>query len=321
VSYRLPPPLLGGTREILRSFHYLSDDVLAAETDPVSAHGADPLFLRPTTLEEAVHALAESRGTILSGGTDFFPALVDRPMTSPVIDISGLAEIKGFRTTEEHIHIGGRTTWSEIVAAPLPRGFAGLKAAAREVGCVQIQNLGTIAGNLCNASPAADSVPALLALDAEVMLASVAGTRSLPLGEFLVCNRETMRRPDEILTSVAIPRHLETSASTFLKLGSRRYLVISIAMVAANLLTDRSRRITEPLIAVGACSAKAQRLPGLERALTGEIARPGIGKSVKPEHLASLSPLDDVRATSAYRIEAVQVLVRRALEACVEKLA
>jgi CO/xanthine dehydrogenase FAD-binding subunit len=279
------------------------------------------LFLRPTTLEEAVHALAESRGTILSGGTDFFPALVDRPMTSPVIDISGVAEIKGFRTTEEHIYIGGRTTWSEIVAALLPRGFAGLRAAALEVGCVQIQNLGTIAGNLCNASPAADGVPALLALDAEVMLASVAGPRSMPLGEFLVGNRETMRRQNEILTGVAIPRRLENSASTFLKLGSRRYLVISIAMVAANLLTDRSRRIIEALIAVGACSARAQRLPVLERALAGEIARSGIGKSVKPEHLASLLPLDDIRATSAYRREAAQVLVRRALEACVEKLA
>src|ERR1700719_726707 len=149
-----------------------------------SVQGADRLFLRPTTLEEAVHALAESRGTILSGGTDFFPAFVDRPMSGPVIDISGVPEIKGFRATGEHIHIGGRTTWSEIVAALLPRGFAGLKAAAREVGCVQIQTLGTIAGNLCNASPAADSVPALLALDAQVMLASVAGTRSMPLGEF-----------------------------------------------------------------------------------------------------------------------------------------
>jgi CO/xanthine dehydrogenase FAD-binding subunit len=279
------------------------------------------LFLRPTTLEEAVHVLAESRGTILSGGTDFFPAFVDRPMRGPVIDISGVLEIKGFRTTEEHIYIGGRTTWSEIVAAILPRGFAGLKAAAREVGGVQIQNLGTIAGNLCKASPAADSVPALLALDAEVMLASVAGTRRMPLGEFLVGNRETKRRPDEILTSVAIPRRLENSAATFLKLGSRRYLVISIAMVAANLLTDDSRRITEALIAVGACSARAQRLPGLERALAGEMARPGIAKSVKPEHLASLMPLDDARATSLYRREAACVLVRRALEGCVEKLA
>jgi CO/xanthine dehydrogenase FAD-binding subunit len=279
------------------------------------------LFLRPTTLEEAVHALAESRGTILSGGTDFFPALVDRPMTGPVIDISGVAEIKGIRTIDEHIHVGGRTTWSEIVAAPLPRGFAGLKAAALEIGGKQIQNLGTIAGNLCNASPAADGVPALLALDAEVMLASLAGTRSVPLGEFLVGNRRTMRRPEELLTSITIPRRVENSASAFLKLGSRRYLVISIAMVAANLLTDRSGRITEALIAVGACSARAMRLPLLERNLTGEIARPGIGCAVRPEHLTSLLPIDDVRATSAYRREAAQVLVRRALEACVEKLA
>jgi len=279
------------------------------------------LFLRPTTLEEAVHALAESRGAILSGGTYFFPALVDRPMTSPVIDISSVAEIKGIRTTEEHIHIGGRTTWSEIVAAPLPRGFAGLKAAALEVGGKQIQNLGTIAGNLCNASPAADGVPALLALDAEVMLASIAGTRSVPLDEFLVGNRKTMRRPEEILISITIPRRLETSASTFRKLGSRRYLVISIAMVAANLLTDRSGRITEALIAVGACSARAMRLPLLERDLTGEIARPDIGHAVTSEHLLSLLPIDDVRATSAYRREAAQVLVRRALEACVEELA
>jgi CO/xanthine dehydrogenase FAD-binding subunit len=278
------------------------------------------LFLRPTTLEEAIHALAESCGTVLSGGTDFFPALVDRPMSSPVVDISGVEEIKGIRSTEEHIHIGGRTTWSEIVAAPLPRGFAGLKAAAREVGGKQIQNLGTIAGNLCNASPAADGIPALLALDAELTLASVAGTRTVPLGEFLVGNRKTTRRPEEILISIAIPRRLENSASAFLKLGSRRYLVISIVMVAANLLTDRSGRITEALVAVGACSARALRLPLLERDLTGELARSDIGHAVKPEHLAPLLPIDDVRATSAYRREAAQVLVRRALEACVEKL-
>lgn len=278
------------------------------------------MFLRPTTLEEAVHALAESCGTVLSGGTDFFPALVDRPMPSPVVDISGVEEIKGIRSTEEHIHIGGRTTWSEIVAAPLPRGFAGLKAAAREVGGKQIQNLGTIAGNLCNASPAADGIPALLALDAELTLASVAGTRTVPLSEFLVGNRKTTRRPEEILIRIAIPRRLENSASAFLKLGSRRYLVISIVMVAANLLTDRNGRITEALVAVGACSARAQRLPLLERDLTGELARSDIGHAVKPEQLASLLPIDDVRATSAYRREAAQVLVRRALEACVEKL-
>lgn len=279
------------------------------------------MYLRPTSLEEAVYALAASGGTILSGGTDFFPALGDQPVTTPVIDISAVPEIKGIVTTQHHIRIGGRTTWSEILAAPLPRGFDALKAAAREVGSVQIQNTGTVAGNLCNASPAADGVPALLALDAEVTLASAAGARSIPLAEFILGNRKTARRPDEILTTIAIPRRLENTSATFLKLGARRYLVISIAMVAANLLTDRNGRITEVLIAVGSCSAKAQRLRELESALLGHVAQPGIAKTVKPQHLAPLSPIDDVRATAAYRSEAAQVLVGRALEACVEKIA
>ena len=124
------------------------------------------MYLRPQTLDEAVRVLADCRGTILSGGTDFFPAQGERPVTSPIIDISAIREISGIRTTADTIEIGGRTTWSQIIATPLPRGFEGLKSAAREVGAVQIQNTGTIAGNLCNASPAADGVPALLALDA-----------------------------------------------------------------------------------------------------------------------------------------------------------
>src|SRR5271165_1496947 len=135
------------------------------------------LFLRPRTLEEAVQTLAESRGTILSGGTDFFPALGDRAVTTPIVDISAVAELKGIHSTRDTIQIGGRTTWTEILEAPLPRGFDGLKDAAREVGSVQIQNVATVAGNLCNASPAADGIPALMALDAEITLASASGIR------------------------------------------------------------------------------------------------------------------------------------------------
>ena len=205
--------------------------------------------------------------------------------------------------------------------APLPRGFDGLKAAAREVGSVQIQNVATVAGNLCNASPAADGIPALLALDAEVTLASVAGVRRMPLANFVLGNRRTMKRSDEILSAVTVPRRLENSASTFLKLGSRRYLVISIAMVAANLVIDERGKIAEALLAVGACSASALRLRGLEQCLSGVTAGPGIGRLVKQEHLAELSPIDDIRATAAYRKEVAQVLVARALEACVERAA
>jgi CO/xanthine dehydrogenase FAD-binding subunit len=276
------------------------------------------LYLRPRTLEEAVHALAESRGTILSGGTDFFPSLGDRAMSTPVIDISAVSELKAIHSTSDTIQIGARTTWREILESPLPRGFDGLKAAAREVGSVQIQNVATVAGNLCNASPAADGIPALLALDAEVTLVSVSGVRRMPLTHFILGNRRTMRRPDEILSAVTVPRRLENSVSAFLKLGARRYLVISIAMVAANLVVDERGKITEALLAVGACSASALRLRELERSLRGVTVGPGIGKLVRPQHLGELSPIDDMRATATYRRDAAQVLVERALEACVE---
>ena len=279
------------------------------------------LYFRPRTLEEAVHALAESRGTILSGGTDFFPSLGDHTVTTPIVDVSAVTELKGIHSANDTICIGGRTTWNEILEAPLPRGFDGLKAAAREVGSVQIQNVATVAGNLCNASPAADGIPALLALDAEVTLASVAGVRRMPLANFVLGNRRTMKRSDEILSAVTVSRRLENSFSTFLKLGSRRYLVISIAMVAANLVLDERGKIAEALLAVGACSASALRLRGLEQCLSGVTGEPGIGRLVKQEHLAELSPINDMRATAAYRKEAAQVLVARALEACVERTA
>jgi CO/xanthine dehydrogenase FAD-binding subunit len=274
-------------------------------------------YFRPATLHEAVQALAESRGVILSGGTDFFPAIVDRPAPAAVVDISGVRELKSIKVEADRIIIGGGITWSDIAASSLPRGFDGLKAAAREVGSVQIQNFGTVAGNLCNASPAADGVPPLLTLDADVTLASVSGARTLPLSEFILGNRKTARRADEILTSVVIPRRLENAASSFLKLGARRYLLISIVMVAVALLPDERGRIAEARVAVGSCSAQARRLPALEQSLIGAPFHKGLGNFAAAEHLTALSPIDDIRATAAYRRDASLTLVRRALEASV----
>ena len=235
------------------------------------------MYSRPKTLDAALHVLAQDGGQILSGGTDFFPALGDRPAPDRVVDISGLSEIKGIAVEADHIRIGGLTTWSQLVATPLPRCFDALKSAAREIGGIQIQNRGTVAGNLCNASPAADSVPPLLALDAEVELVSEAGTRRLALADFIVGNRKTVRRPDEILANVIVPRTLDDARSAFLKLGARRYLVISIAMVAAVVKTDNAGRVAEARVAVGSCSAAARRLTALERALVGVPARTGLG--------------------------------------------
>ena len=274
------------------------------------------MFLRPTSLREAVDALATPGIQILAGGTDFYPALGDRHLSAPVLDITAVRELSGIREEPSQFRIAGGTTWSELVATPLPRCFDALKAAAREVGSIQIQNRGTVAGNLCNASPAADGVPPLLALDAEVELTSRAGARRLKLGDFITGNRKTERRPDELVSAILVPRTIE-GPSVFLKLGARRYLVISIAMVAAILEADDKSRVAQARIAVGSCSAVARRLPELEGALQGVAMTAGIGNRVEPSHLAALAPIDDIRATAAYRRDAARTLVARALEQCV----
>jgi CO/xanthine dehydrogenase FAD-binding subunit len=274
------------------------------------------LYLKPKTLSEAVYVLATSGGQILAGGTDFYPALGDALPQGDVVDITGVREIGGIITQDEYIRIGGLTTWTEIVRTPLPRCFDALKAAAREIGSVQIQNRGTVAGNLCNASPAADGVPPLLALDAEVELASAAGKRRLALAEFITGNRKTERRTNELLSAVLIPRRIERAASAFSKLGARRYLVISISMVAAVLDVDSSGSVAQARVAVGSCSATARRLHGLERDLVGQSAKADIGGLVKAEHIAVLSPISDVRATAEYRRDASLTLLRRTLQAC-----
>jgi CO/xanthine dehydrogenase FAD-binding subunit len=259
--------------------------------------------------------LAGSQGQILAGGTDFFPSLGDRPVTGPVVDISALRELSGVVRDAKYIRIGGLTTWTEVLNTPLPRCFDGLKAAAREIGGVQIQNRATVAGNLCNASPAADSVPPLLALDAEVELASKTGTRRLPLRDFLTGNRKTSRRPGEILSYIFVPRTVEDASSVFLKLGARRYLVISIVMVAVVIQKD-SGRVSDARVSVGSCSAVARRLTELERALIGAPAAAGLGALVSSDHLETLTPINDIRATAAYRRDAAFRLVQRALDAC-----
>ena len=233
-----------------------------------------PRYLRPRRLEEAVAALADGSVTVLAGGTDLYPARVGRGPgqagDDDILDISALTELRGIADAGEHFRIGALATWTDLLRKPLPPVFAALKAAAREVGGMQIQNAGTLAGNLCNASPAADGVPPLLALDAEVELASRDGRRRLPLDAFILGNRKTARRSDELVTAILVPKPSARARSSFLKLGARKYLVISIAMVATTLDFDAKGRIATARIAVGSCAARAHRLPAVEAALTGQ---------------------------------------------------
>lgn len=273
-----------------------------------------PQYLRPARLSEALGHLAGGRWAILAGGTDFYPAHVGRDVAVDVLDIKGLDELRGIAQTPQGWRIGATVTWSELIGATLPPLFDGLKAAAREVGARQVQNAGTVAGNLCNASPAADGIPPLLALDAEVELASALGTRRLPLGEFVQGNRRTALNKGELVVAVHIPRRSPTTRGAFLKLGHRRYLVISIAMVAATVELDGAGRIARCALAVGACSAAALRLAELEARLAG-MDPAEAAAAVTPDDLAPLSPIDDVRGSADYRREAVRVLLARAIRA------
>jgi len=268
-------------------------------------------YARPTALAVALDVLDTGLRSgrppvIVAGATDHYPARVGRVLDEDVLDVSGLDGMRHIRQIDGGWWIPAGVTWTELVESPLPAAFDGLKQAARAVGGLQIQNRGTVVGNVCNASPAADGLPNLLALDAVVELASWRGTRRLPIGEFVTGNRATERGPDELVTGIFVPDPIGVgqgghATSVFQKLGSRAYLVISIVMVAAVVVRDDDERITSARIAVGACSPVARRLPALEAALEGQPLRAGIGQLVVEQHLAPLAPIDDVRGSAWYR--------------------
>jgi len=271
------------------------------------------MYLRPTDLSAALTALKDRPWAVLAGGTDFYPARVGCPLPDAILDITALAGLRGVREEAAAYRIGALTTWSEVLAAPLPSAFDGLKRAAREIGGRQVQNAATLAGNICNASPAADGIPALLALEAEVELSAHDGMRRLPLASFVAGGRRTQRRPEELVTAILIPRWSARARSTFCKLGARRYLVISIVIVAATLEVGADGTVVRAAVAVGACSEVAQRLARLEAKLLGKPLAPALADQVRPDDIAALTPISDIRGSAEYRRDAAVTLVRRAL--------
>lgn len=278
-------------------------------------------FVRPARLDEALGALAGGAPggapwVVVAGATDHYPARVGRPLDDDVLDVTAIAGLREIEAVDGGWRIGALATWTDLVEADLPPMFDGLRAAALAVGGLQIQARGTIVGNVCNASPAADGMPNLVALDAVVELASARGPRGVPIGEFVTGNRRTVRGADELVTGLFVPAPIAgtTVRSAFEKLGSRAYLVISIAMVAAVVEVDAGGRVARARLAVGACSEVAQRLPALEAELAGLPANASAAGLVRPDHLERLSPIDDVRGSGAYRRDAALTLVRRALE-------
>lgn len=276
-------------------------------------------YQRPETLQQALDLRASGDYLVLAGGTDFYPARVARPIAEPVLDISALTDLRGISRVDtgsgQGWRIGALTTWTDLVRQARAPELRALVSAAREVGGIQVQNQGTVGGNLCNASPAADGVPALAALGASVELRSHRGIRNMPVVDFVQGNRRTALSRDEILTAIDLPVFSERAASQFRKVGHRRYLVISIAMVAVCVDFDEQNLLSRCGIAVGSCAPSVRRLAVLEGWLL-RTPRSRILESLqelvgRPEALQGLSPIDDLRGSASYRLDAARELIQR----------
>lgn len=273
------------------------------------------------SLESALRYLAGENGQILSGGTDYFPSLSDAVPAQQLLSVHRVRGLDKITRTNTHWRIGAGVTWTSLINASLPNSFDCLKQAGREVGSVQIQNAATLAGNICNASPAADGVPAMLVLNAQIELRTIDSVRVVPLTDFIIGVRKTILKANEMVTAILIPHDQDKDLSAFVKLGARTYLVISIVMCATRIRVDSNNIITDAAVAVGSCSPVAQRITLLENALVGlPCQKMSLAACVKAEHLQVLEPIADVRATAEYRMQATKVLLQRQIESLAQSL-
>ena len=279
--------------------------------------------LVPDRLDDALAALdSDPALTVLAGGTDLMVELNygrRRPL-----DVLSLRRLAGFRDWHvertaagaDEVVLGAAVTYTMLLGDELAGLFPALAQAARTVGSPQIRNTGTIGGNLVTGSPAGDTLPVLVALEATVELASARhGARRLPVSEFLTGPKQTARRPDELLVAVRVPA--ARGRSEFLKIGVRNAMVIAVANCA--LVVDRERRALR--CALGSVGPVPIRDEGAELWATtrldwdGDAApHPSVIEGFGRRMAAAARPIDDHRATAAYRRHAVGVMARRALE-------
>ncbi len=274
------------------------------------------IYERPDTLEDATRILADQEGSHpLSGGTDLAVAM--RHGTADpriVVDLKGIPELASSVTRHEGgFRIAANTVMTDLEQnADVRHELPGLVEAAEVVGSVQIRNRATLAGNLCNASPAADTPPILLALGASLEIYGRAGRRSLAIDDLFLGYRKTSLEPGELITAVTVPGR-ESSSSAFLKLGVRRAMEISIVCVGAMVELDETGRISSAGVGLGSVAATTVRAQNCEAVLIG--SEPSTELFAEAGRLAAsdCSPIDDLRASGEYRHAMVPVLVRRAL--------
>jgi CO/xanthine dehydrogenase FAD-binding subunit len=276
-------------------------------------------FLQPRSLTEALAVKADRPEAVpIAGGTDVMVELnFDRGRPEAVLDLTRIPELAAWDRDDGRLRVGAGVTYTRAIAE-LAGALPGLAIAARTVGSPQIRNRGTIGGNLGSASPAGDCHPPLLAMGAEVEVASAAGRRRIPLAEFFTGPKKSALGPDELILAVWAPA--ATGPQQFAKIGTRNAMVIAVCSFALVLDPDRRR------VGTGIGSAGPTPLPATEaerflqgvlqdeglwgsRAPIGEAAGARFGELVA----AAARPLDDVRGTAAYRAHALGVLARRTL--------
>ena len=273
--------------------------------------------VRPQTIDEALAALAEHpEARPIAGGTDLVVQLRDGRVTAPrVVDLGGLG-LAGIRETAAGVEIGATTTMDEIARHPaVARASPALAAAAGWVGAWPIQCLATLAGNLANASPAADTAPPLLVAGARVRTRSRAGEREVRLDELFLGPGRTCLAPGELILSILLPEPLPAGGrEKFVKLGPRREQVLSIVSLAARVRALDGGRLRGVRIALGAVAPTPVRARETEALLEGAapdaptLAAAGLALDQE------IAPIDDLRAPAGYRRHAARVMLRRVLE-------
>lgn len=274
-------------------------------------------FYRPETLHEALDFMTQAtsrRVRPIAGGTDLMLQLKEGVTSADaLVDISGLSELKQIREEGDELHVGGAASYTDLIESPLINRYAYLLAeASRVVGAPQIQHMGTIGGNLANASPAGDTLPCLVVLEAQLTLASVDGTRQVAMSDFMTGVRRTVLQPHELITDISFRKLPAHAGSSFVKLGLRQSQAISVVDVAAVVYADQGR-IDALRIALGSVAPTIVRSPSAERILAGQTPSEALFLEAGAAAREDISPISDIRGSAPYRLYVTQNLVREAL--------
>ena len=269
----------------------------------------------PRDLAGALNALVAGGDTTtvpIAGGTNLIVDMrARRERPDRVVGLGKVGELRGMEFGAERISIGGGTTVTELLRSrEIAEAAPSLTESARLFAGLMVRNTATVAGNIACGSPAADLVPPLLSLDADVTLANVAGTRTLPLDEYFVGYKRDVRRPDELITSVSWPRLPDSSVNTFYKLARRKGDAITVTGVALT-LSAAGGICTTVRIALGAVAPIVFRARKAEAVLEGRALTPALIAEAAAAATAESSPIDDVRASADYRLHTVEALTRR----------